>query len=279
MQRIARVFPRVTKATPQDELCFFDEYPPLLAFPEVDEIHVSVTYTYDMPKAEQMAENYKQVGVSVKIDGPAYGKPAGEFIPGMYLKHGYTITSRGCPNRCWFCEVPNRQGTHLELDIKDGWNILDDNLLAASEDHIRKVFEMLKRQPQKPEFTGGLEAKLLKTWHVDLLREVKTKRMYFAYDTPDDYEPLVEAGKLLQDGGFKMSSHKAGAYVLIGYKGDTFEKAEERLKDTLRAGFVPYAMLYKDKDGNEDKTWRQFQRLWLRPTIVYMRNKDLFKVG
>jgi DNA topoisomerase-3 len=47
--------------------------------------------------------------------------------------------------------------------------------------------------------TGGLESKLLKAWHVDLLREVKPKRMYFAYDTPDDYEPLLQAGRLLRE--------------------------------------------------------------------------------
>ena len=51
--------------------------------------------------------------------------------------------------------------------------------------------------------------------------------MYFAYDTPDDYEPLVEAGRLLQAGGFERKSHKACCYVLIGYWGDTMEAAEK----------------------------------------------------
>lgn len=41
---IARVFPRKTKATPDDELCFFGP-PPLLNMPEVDEVHISVTFT------------------------------------------------------------------------------------------------------------------------------------------------------------------------------------------------------------------------------------------
>ena len=77
-------------------------------------------------------------------------------MPGLYLKHGYTITSRGCHNNCWFCSVPKREGALRELPINDGWNILDDNLLACSENHIRAVFEMLKRQKHKPEFTGGI---------------------------------------------------------------------------------------------------------------------------
>ena len=133
---------------------------------------------------------------------------------------------------------------------------------------------MLKRQNEKPVFTGGLEAKLLKPWHVTLLREVKAKRMYFAYDTPDDYEPLVCAGKILQDGGISRASRRAYCYVLIGYQGDTMKKAEKRLRDAWRAGFFPYAMLYRDEKGETDPEWRKFQRNWVRPQLIYHQLKD-----
>lgn len=266
--RIARVFPRKTAATPVDDLVFFD-VPPLLTLPEIDEVHISVAFTYDMAKSEWLARQWESVGVPVKIGGPALNEKGGEFVSGRYLKKGYVITSRGCPNRYWFCSVPKREGYQLrELPIVEGWNVLDDNLLACSDDHIRKVFEMLKSQPEKPIFTGGLEAKILKPWHAELLKSVGTKRMYFAYDTPDDYEPLIEAGKTLQDAGFTVESHSMSCYVLIGYPQDTFEKAEKRLIQTVQAGFVPYAMLYRDKNGEVDQTWRKFQREWCRPAIV-----------
>ena len=99
-------------------------------------------------------------------------------------------------------------------------------------------------------------------------------RMYFAYDTPDDYEPLVEAGRLLQAGGFERKSHKACCYVLIGYQGDTMEAAEKRLRDAWKAGFIPYAMLYRDEKGIVDSEWRKFQRLWVRPAIVMSQLKE-----
>lgn len=265
--KIARVFPRITNATPTDELAYYGDLP--MFPPEVDEVHISVAFTYDMKKAEWLELQWRALGVPVKMGGPAFNERGGEFIPGRYLKKGYTITSRGCPNRCSFCEVWKREGKELrELPIKNGWNVLDDNLLACSDEHINAVFEMLKRQKEKPEFTGGLEAKILKPWHAEKLKELKTQRMYFAYDTPDDYEPLVYAGKLLQDVGFKVSSHVACCYVLIGHRGDTFEGAEKRLVDTVKAGFVPYAMLYKDKAGNTDEKWARFQREWCNPRIV-----------
>jgi hypothetical protein len=264
--KIARVFPRKTKATPTDELCFFDT-PPMF-MPEVDEVHISVAFTYDMKRAEWLARQWEVTGLPVKIGGPALNEKGGEFIPGRYIKQGYVITSRGCRNNCWFCSVPKREGELRELPIKDGWNVLDDNLLACSDVHVKAVFEMLSRQEQRPEFTGGLEAKILKPWHAERLKEIKTKRMYFAYDTPDDYEPLVCAGKLLQEVGFTTASHIMCCYVLIGYSGDTFEKAEKRLRQAIRAGFVPYAMLYRDESGSIDPDWRKFQREWCRPIIV-----------
>lgn len=53
--KIARVFPRRTTATPDDELVFFGP-PPLLILPEIDEVHISVAFTYDRPKAEELAK-------------------------------------------------------------------------------------------------------------------------------------------------------------------------------------------------------------------------------
>lgn len=272
--KILRVFPRKTKATPDDDLVFINTPPPLI-LPEADEIHVSVTFTWDIPRAEELVHQWEAVGVPVKVGGPAYGDRMGDFVAGRYLKHGYTFTSRGCPNHCWFCSVAKAaNGTIRELPIQDGWNIMDDNVLATSKEHFAKVIDMLKRQPEKPVWTGGIEAKILTPWHAKLMREAKTKRLYCAYDTPDDYEPLVEAGKIFREAGFTVSSHTLGCYCLIGYRGDTFEKAEKRLIQTIKAGFTPYAMLYRDQKGDIDVEWRKFQRTWLRPEIIYARIKE-----
>ena len=104
---------------------------------------------------------------------------------------------------------------------------------------------------------------------------VKAERMYFAYDTNGDLEPLIIAGKLLQDGGISKTSHKARCYVLIGYPGDTFDHAEKRLRDAWKAGFFPFAMLYRDEKGEVQADWKQFQRLWARPQITAHQLKTL----
>lgn len=95
--KIARVFPRITNATPTDELAFYGG--PGMFPPEVDEVHISCAFTYDLDRAHELAEQWRHVA-TVKIGGPALDEPGGEFIPGRYLKKGYVITSRGCPNSC-----------------------------------------------------------------------------------------------------------------------------------------------------------------------------------
>jgi len=263
--KILRVFPRRTAATPEDELVRVG-YPDLFP-PECDEIHISVAFTYDLPKAEKMAEAWGHVS-PVKIGGPALDYPGGDFVPGRYLKNGYVITSRGCPNRCWFCMAARREGDIRELPITEGWNVLDNNLLACSPDHVYRVFEMLSRQSRRAEFTGGLEAARLTPKMACRLALLNPKRIYFAYDTPNDKAPLAEAARTLWATGMKPSSHIVSAYVLVGYPKDTFSAAEERLRFVLSLGVLPFAMLYRDEVGKVDQKWRRFQREWCRPTIV-----------
>ena len=79
--------------------------------------------------------------------------------------------------------------------------------------------------------------------------------------------------------GFTTASHSLRAYVLIGYPRDTFEKAEERLMQTIKAGFLPMAMLYRDKDGQRDLEWARFQQFWARPATVNLRTKAMWDRG
>jgi len=271
--RIIRVFPRRTKATPTDELAFVG-YPTMFA--EADEVHISVIFSGDLPEAERLEKEWRHVA-PVKIGGPATGQRGEDFTPGMYLKQGYVITSRGCPNRCWFCGVWRREGDVVrELPVTEGWNILDDNLLACSDDHIKNVFAMLAKQRERSYFTGGLEAARLKAWHVEELVKLKPKEMFFAYDGPEDKEPLFEAGKMLKQAGFKLC-HPLRAYVLVGYRGDTFNAAKERFADCARAGFMPMAMLYMDENGERDPEWVRFTWPWIRPAIVHTKLREIIR--
>jgi len=272
-QRLIRVFPRRTRATPDDALACCG--PPGL-FDEADEVHVSVTFSRDRSYAEKLAEMWKHVA-PVKVGGVAYGDPGADYFePGKYVKQGYVLTSRGCPRRCWFCDVWKRRPVASPLPVNDGWNILDDNLLACPEWHVRAVFKMLQRQGRRIHFTGGLEALALEDYHVDLLASLKPRPVcFFAYDPGDAFETLESAARRMLEAGWTRASHRLRTYVLIGYPRDTFEKAEQRLRAMLAIGFTPFAMLWEPDKPSAIKwkpapEWRAFQRRWARPAIIHV---------
>ena len=262
--RLIRVFPRRTKATPVDPLAYVGE-PDLFA--EADAVHISVTFKYDVPEAERLEKLWRKVAPT-EIGGPAIGDPGDEFEPGVYLKPGYIFTSRGCPNRCWYCDVWHREGAVRELQIKNGWNVLDSNLLACSETHIRAVFAMLNRQKRRPRFTGGLDAELMRPWIAEELKAIRTAGLFMAYDKPQDYEPVAAAARMLWAAGFTKDNHGLRCYVLIGYNVDTFEAAEKRLRQIMTLGLFPMAMLYRHGQEVPAKEWREFARQWARPFLI-----------
>jgi hypothetical protein len=270
---IARVFPRRNAATPDDPLAFVGY--PKEGLPEIDRVMVSVTFTWDMARAERLQKAWSAVAPA-EIGGSALDMRGEAFTPGLFLKQGYVITSRGCPNRCKHCSVWHREGKVLrELPITEGWNVLDDNLLACSETHIRAVFAMLARQPERAQFTGGLEAARLELWQVDLLALLNPDQIFFAYDEPADYEPLVRAGQMLKEAGFTWTQRALRCYVLCGFDGDTMDAASRRMQQTVDAGFWPAAMLFRGMRGEfAGRHWERFQRAWQRPALLHVRLRD-----
>lgn len=271
--KFIRVFPRKTKWTPDDELAFVGD-PPLFRPPEMP-VKISVAFTWDIPEAERLYHSWKRFYSDVDLGGPAFGEQEKEFVPGRFLKMGAVITSRGCGNQCWFCEVWKRNGTVRELPITEGWNLMDDNILQCSNDHFLKVCDMISRQPERPIFSGGLDSKVLTEEHVKKILSLRPKRLYLAYDTEDDFEPLISAAKNFFSSGLSITSHTLSAYCLIGYPEDTQRKAEKRLKAILSLGIVPMAMLYRDEKGkHQDNSWLGFQKKWARPRLIYKKEAN-----
>jgi hypothetical protein len=263
-----RVFPRRTKWTPRDPLAFVGD-PPLFRPPD-QPVKISVLFTWDKPEAERLKRAWSDYYSDVEIGGPAYGAKGDEFIPGQFVKPGVTITSRGCIRKCAWCFVPKREGKIRELKIKDGWDVIDNNLLACSKKHIDVVFNMLKRQSESIKFSGGLDARLLEQWHVDLLKAVKLEFAWFSCDYPGSEKYLERVADLMSD----FHQRKKRCYVLIGFNGETPKEAEARLLYILRLGFDPFAMYYRG-DGKTDKPrdWALLQRRWTRPGAYRMLEK------
>jgi len=268
-----RVFPRKTKWTPTDDLAFVGE-PPLWFTHNAPDmpVHVSVTFTWDRDRGMKLADAWSKY-LPTRIGGPAFGDRGEDFVAGRYIKEGVTITSRGCPKKCPWCLVPGREGRGhpRELPIVPGHIVQDNNLLACSDKHILKVFDMLRMQKEPIKFSGGLDIDYLKKWHVGWLHFFRLDEIWVAFDSDQAVQDnLAKAKELLAD----FSIEKKRAYVLIGYGDDTPSAARRRLETVYQAGFLPFAMPYKGPDaefkwcaGAGLQPWKDLVRHWSRPAI------------
>lgn len=260
---IIRVFPRRTNMTPTDEYSFVGDITMFASMIEADEVHISVTFTWDIEEGYRLKEEWSEYFPVVKIGGPAFGDRGGWFIPGRYIKNGVTFTSRGCFNRCPWCLVK----TDLKLlDIKPGYIVQDDNLLQCPKPHIEQVFSMLRSQKRGIKFSGGLEAGLVDDYVVDLLKSVSIKEIYLAADSIASLKPLKKAVEKLP----YLGRDKLRCYTLLGFNGETIEQAEDRLEQVWEIGCMPFAQLYQPPDKYIDYPieWRRLSRTWSRPAAM-----------
>jgi hypothetical protein len=267
---IIRVFPRKTSYTPSDEYVFVGE-PPLFR-PEAEEVHVSVTFTWDIDYGKHLLSAWSKYYPKVLIGGPALGNITTNFQPGRYVKTGVTFTTRGCDNNCPWCLVHSKEGKLVEIaDFAEGNIIQDNNLLMASRTHIEKVFSMLRMQKRAAIFAGGLQASLIDDWFVDLLKTIRLDSLFLAADTYGALIPLEKALNKLA--GFER--RKLRVYCMIGMN-ETMDQAEQRLEAVWKLGGLPFAQLYQppEKFIDYSSDWKALVRKWSRPAAMFTSHKN-----
>jgi len=261
---VVRVFPRRTSLTPTDSLAFVGN-PPFWR-PDADEVHVSATFTWDIPEATRLAGAWAHYYPAVRLGGPAFNSPANGFIPGMYVREGVTFTSRGCNKRCPWCLVPQREGRLRLLPIQPGWIINDNNLLQCPREHQAAVYAMLRQQGKAAKFSGGLDATLLDDWVAEELSTVKIFEVYLAADTRGSLRSLRAAVGRLPF----LSRNQLRCYVLLAFGDETISEAQERLEAVWEIGCLPFAQLYQPPDHfiRYSQEWRDLARTWSRPAAT-----------
>jgi len=262
--KVIRVFPKRTSLTPDDSLCFVGD-PPLFR-PQADEVHVSVTFTWDIAEGQRLAEAWGNHYNVVRLGGPALGSPCNEFEPGQYIRRGVTFTTRGCNNHCSWCFVPKREGRLTEYrNFAPGNIIQDNNVLQASRPHLRRVFAMLKAQ-KAAVFSGGLDARLVDDWLVEELRGLRINQLFLAADTQGALKPLGRALRKLSG----LGRRKLRVYTMLAFNGETLSEAEARLETVWELGGMPFAQLYQPPDHwiEYSREWKRLARRWSRSAIM-----------
>jgi len=220
-------------------------------------LYLSVPFTWLLGEAEMRAKKHKG---RVVAGGPAValmGAPWADETPAttpfdVLSMHNplATFTTRGCPNSCGFCAVPRIEGGFRELaDWKPAPIVCDNNLLACSKAHFRKVIESLLPFPSA-DFNQGLEAARFTSWHAEEIARLNKPMVRFALDRDSQEGPVHAA----LDRARKAGLTRFGIYVLVGYT-DTPENAVARLETVRGWDIRPYAMLYQPLDAERKNSY------------------------
>jgi hypothetical protein len=215
-------------------------------------LYLSIVFTWDLPRAKEIAENPPKGIKKIVAGGPAvnllpdYLKDVAEIqhetiYPALSFHNPMaTFTTKGCPNKCSFCAVPKTEGNIRELDTWDARPIIsDNNLLAASKSHFINVVDSVKRFPFV-DFNGGLEASLFEPFHARILSDLKATKLTFAFDNINKGDDLVSAIAIANEHGL----NDIRVYVLIGFEDDPND-AYHRLEKVRAWGAMPFPQRFQ----------------------------------
>jgi hypothetical protein len=236
---------------------------------DADKAYFSVIFTWDLPALINDVNLLKSRGIEIEIGGPAATalplyieentgiKPAigldqrFEHIPGDYEM---VFTSRGCPRGCEFCLVQKVEGRKMieydDFPVPVGQNpwLGDNNILATTWAHQELVIDKLKNV-RNLDLNSGFDDRIFardpeRYW--DLYSQLHLERWRFAYDQPDQKEPMTACVNYLHSRGVKYS--EISVFCLVGWPGTTFEEAREKLEYLIQIETSPYPMRYRPLD-------------------------------
>lgn len=189
----------------------------------------------------------------------------------LYPRFDYAIGrfTRGCPNRCPWCVVPEMDGNTVRhvADLSDFWSgqqtvrLLDDNILANPDEFCRDC-EQLSKAGVKV-IWEALDIRLITDETAQALASVKqAKSIHFAWDGHGQDDAVPRGIETLKRNGIKP--WRLMFYVLVGFS-TTPEYDMYRIMTLHGLGANPFVMPF-------DKT-NPYQRHLAR----WCNNKFIFK--
>lgn len=185
-------------------------------------------------------------------------------------KSAYGFLTRGCPNNCSWCIVPQKEGNiRPENDIEEILQgrksaILMDNNVLASDWGIKQI-EKISSLKIKIDFNQGLDARLIDRPMAKLLSKIKwLSPLRMACDT-DNMLPVIEkAVKFLKE--YKCTPQRYFIYVLV----KDIDSALMRVTKLREFGLDPFAQPYIDFSGKNKitKEQKRFAR-WVNRKAIF----------
>lgn len=235
----------------------------------------SIEYSPDMPEplnADQVIKGGTGYGLENRLPADIeHIYPDYSLYPKYTKDTAYGFLTRGCPGRCGFCCVPQKEGPRSVkvADISEWWagqkniKLLDPNLLACPD--AVDLLHQLAETKAWIDYTQGLDARRLTRRNIEALNLTKVKMLHFAWDRMGNSADVLRGLELYLKYGEIKDFRKKRVYVLTNF-GTTMEQNLYRIYRLRDMGFDPYVMVY-DKP-NSPKEIRRLQR-WVNNKFIF----------
>lgn len=200
-------------------------------------------------------------------------QPDYSLYPAVDSRTSYGFLTRGCPNRCRWCVVPQKEGgIRPYMDVDDitlhGERpyavLMDNNVLAC--DYGLSQLEKIAERGYHVDFNQGLDARLVTPDVARLLARVKwIKRIRFGCDTPAQIVECERAISLVRQAGYK------GEFFLYCILID-FAESYHRLNYWRKYKYVlPHAQPYRDLNNPHQRIpqWQKDMAHWADRKELY----------
>lgn len=200
-----------------------------------------------------------------------------EHIYPDYSLYGITDTAygfltRGCPRGCGFCHVEAKEGrmSRKVADLSEFWDgqknivLSDPNILACRQ--WKELLQQLIDSGATVDFNQGLDIRLMTPGKAEMLKQIKTKSLHFAWDRYSDKAKILPRFKMFKEISGKRDRDLI-VYVLCNYDTELWQDLA-RIYTLRDMGYWAYVMLY-DKDSiPKGHILRDLQR-WVNNRYIF----------
>lgn len=186
----------------------------------------------------------------------------------------YGFLTRGCPRRCNFCHVKNKEGivSHKVADLSEFWSgqkklvLCDPNILACMD--WKELLQQIIDSKARTDFNQGLDIRLMTYEKAEMINQIKMSGLHFAWDRYQDKDIVLPKLKAFRQQS-KINPHNLVVYVLCNYD-TTIEQDLERIYTLRDMGYAPYVMLYDKEHIPRGHELKKLQR-WVNNRFVFWK--------
>lgn len=214
-------------------------------------------------------------------------QPLYELFPWLPKSNAYGKLTERCPNKCFWCVVPKKEG-HIRpyMDIEeiaiDGRThvvLMDNNILAAGEYAVKQLQKIIDLGLHI-DFNQAMDARLVTPEYAELLGKVKwiDSRIRFGCDTTAQIKDCECAMQLINDAGFRGEYF---LYTMVGGKNDFtecydrlhywWERLQEFRHNKQGRAVYAYAQPYRDplNPNHVIPQWQKDMARWCNKRMIF----------